>query len=245
MFFTYGDEIEPGFYKMLESYGYEIHKKGIELPNGEKLERENLVVHRFFDFEKYLEEHINEYDRVAFTDVRDVYWFADGFSTIDPNELIFMAECEDHEETKEMICTRSGYTKKISGSTDIWISRFFDKNTTEFIKKKHGVVLNGGFVAGSPKKMLEFLKIMNRVMREHIGNHKNLWGLDQATLNVIYHSGMLNHLNVTVDTYTQRIGTNMHHCFNYDKQNKIIFMISKKCSPVIRHKICPANKPFC
>ena len=55
-------------------------------------------------------------------------------------------------------------------------------------------------------------------MRDHIGKHKNLWGLDQATLNVVYHSGMLDHLNITINTYTQRMGNNMLGFFNYDKE---------------------------
>ena len=25
--------------------------------------------------------------------------------------------------------------------------------------------------------------------------------------------------------------------FNYDKKNKVLYMISKKCSPIIRHKV--------
>ena len=100
----------------------------------------------------------------------------------------------------------------------------------------HQRVVNSGFFAGSPEKMLQFLKMYNKLFREREDKLNN-WGLDQAAINVAYHKGLLNYLNVTYITSEQRMGNDMRGKFHYDINMKVLYMYSKKCSPVIRHKV--------
>ena len=39
----------------------------------------DAAIYRFIDFENYLKENKDKFDRVAITDFRDIMWFADGF----------------------------------------------------------------------------------------------------------------------------------------------------------------------
>ena len=77
--------------------------------------------------EKYLLKHKDEFDRVVFADLRDVYWFADGFQTIDPNELVVMLECDDFDENKDA-CIKSKNDNNVKGCK-AWVHRTACKAT--------------------------------------------------------------------------------------------------------------------
>ena len=230
VFFTYGDWENEELNEVLKNAGYQIIKSDVKLEKGQEF---NVAVYRYYEFEKYLLEHKDEYDRVVISDVQDVYWFADGFQTIDPNEFIIMLECDDKRKNKQW-CRSIGYHAKYN---EKWIRQCFNETIVEDMKKVGQKVINSGFVAGSPERMLEFLKVYNKIMKDRPEKF-NIWGLDQSSMIVGDYLGLFNHLNITYITYSQRIGNDMRKRYNYDKENKIIYMRSKKCSPVIRHKVC-------
>ena len=90
----------------MKYYGYTIIKSNETVIKGEYF---NAAVYRFFEFEKYLMDHQNEFDRVALTDVKDVYWFADGFQTFDSNEFLMFNECDDFDNNNPFWCRQFGY----------------------------------------------------------------------------------------------------------------------------------------
>ena len=232
VFFIYGNTIFSGLKETLESFGYQVIKSDVNLKKDDYL---NVAVYRYFDFEKYLLEHQNEFDRVAITDVKDVYWFADGFSTIDSNELVMMNECYEKRRTNKMWCRQFG-KGRLSSDNEKWVKQCFGDKVLNEMKSKKGRVINSGFVAGSTEKMLKFLKIYNGIMKDHI-DKLNVWGLDQSALNVAYHFGYLDTIDIKLETVSQRMANDMKGRYHYDKENKIVYMLNSKCSPIIRHKM--------
>ena len=66
------------------------------------------------------------------------------------------------------------------------------------------------------------------------------WGLDHATLNYIYHSGLLKHLNVKLNTISQRMAFDSQgKNTKYKRNEKVLYEKEGNCSPIVRHKIYP------
>ena len=65
----------------------------------------------------------------------------------------------------------------------------------------------------------------------------NFWGFDQAIMNYIVHSGKFDHIDITYEGGTQRLGMDQKGYFDYDSSLKKLMMKSSGCSPVTRHKI--------
>ena len=189
----------------------------------------NVAVYRFIEFEKYLKEYKAEYDRVAITDIKDVYWFADGFQTIDPDELILMPE--SYEKTSDQI---EHYTYRQDGFNDMWMKHCYGNEFYQYLSKNNKDVINVGFVVGNIHKMLKFLEVFNKEIRDNSHNF-NFWGFDQAIMNYIVYSGKLKHIDIKYEGGTQRIGMDQKGGFDYDISKKKLMMKSSGCSPVTRH----------
>ena len=232
VFITYGNLYIDDMNKTLQKYGYKVIRSDIPLNKEEYL---NVAVYRYFDFEKYLLKHKDEYDRVAITDVRDVYWFADGFQTIDPNELIVIPECDDFDEKGEQWCRKAG-DGPLSGYNNDWIKNCFGEEILKEMEKTKPIILNSGFVAGSTKNVLKFLRVYNQFMMDNIEKF-DIWGFDQSAMTVANYLGLFKDLNLKLEKNTQRIGNDMRGRYKYDKEEKVLYMLSKKCSPVVRHKV--------
>ena len=231
IFMTYGDWANDEFKEVVKDAGYEIIKSDIPLKKGEFL---NVAVYRFFDFEKYLLKHKDEFDRVVISDVMDVYWFADGFQTIGDDELIVIPECDDFDKDNNKWCRVIG--DSLSGYNGYWVKDCFGDDVLNQLEKDKAIVINSGFVAGSTEKVLKFLRIFNQFMMKKI-EKLNTWGFDQSAMTVAHHFGLFNELNITLEKNTRRMGNDMRGRYKYDKDEKVLYMLSKKCSPIIRHKI--------
>ena len=229
--YLYGKVKDKEFEKMFRRNGYQIIRSKVIL---DKVKNKHIVSQRYFDFEKYLREHQNEYDRVVFTDLRDVYWFADGFATISPDELILMLECNDLGNFT-MKCLSFGDMNKKEANYK-WMTQFYGFDVYQDLYERNVPIVNSGFIAGSVEKTLKFLEVMNKYL---LLNEKSLfkWGYDQSTLNYIYHTGKLDFLNITMNTITQRLGFDLKEKYRYDSDLKAVFMNSNGCSPIIRHKM--------
>ena len=227
--YLYGDINDDEFEEMFTKNGYQILRSHVKIDQGKF-----IVSQRYLDFEKYLTEHQNEYDRVVMADLRDVFWFADGFSTISPDELILTYECNDLGNYT-MRCVHFG--KLTEKQTNFqWMANFWGKEITVEFQSNSSYEINGGFVGGNTKKMLSFLRIMNEYLLKH-SEYLYEWGYDQATITYIYNTGKLDLLNVTTNTITQRLGYDMFRYYKYNKKLKSLHMISNGCSPIIRHKL--------
>ena len=231
--YLYGDFQDQEFEQLFIQNGYKILRSEMKFEKNDK-KKKYIVSQRYLDLEKYLKEHHSEYERVVFSDLRDVFWFADGFATISPDELILLHECDDLGNYV-MKCLYYERMNRFQPNYK-WMNRFYGKEIVQMMKKKKAMVLNGGFIAGSTEKMLQFLKIMNEQLKQK-PQFLYEWGYDQATLSYIYHSGKLDFLNITTNTITQRLGFDIFEQYKYDENKKAIFMKSNGCSPIIRHKI--------
>ena len=78
-------------------------------------------------------------------------------------------------------------------------------------------------------------------MRDHI-DKLNIWGLDQSALTVATSKGMFDHLNITYIKVSQRFGNDMKGQYIYDREKKTLTMLSKNCSPIVRHKVAQAKE---
>ena len=229
--YLYGKVKDEEFEQMFTENGYKIIDSEMKFSTKDK---KFIVSQRYLDFEKYLREHQNEYDRVVFTDTRDVYWFADGFATISPDELILMLECDDLGNFT-MKCLSFGDMNKKEANYK-WMTKFYGFDIYNDLYNRNVPIVNGGFIAGSVEKTLKFLEVMNEQLNQK-PEFLFKWGYDQATLNHVYHTGKLDFLNITMNTITQRLGFDLKKKYRYDSESKGVYMNSNGCSPIIRHKM--------
>ena len=221
----YGEEPEEGFVKLLNECGFEVIKSKREAKHGCKF---CAALYRFLDVEEYLNDHKGEFDRVALNDFRDVAWFSDGFATIKEKELFVSGECYGKEIKCQSVNIEWMRTRMIQS---------YGQEIQNQLDKIGGNLINIGMVMGDTESIMSFLSIYNSEARK-APQHFPMWGFDQMVVNVIYHFGMLKHLNITENTLSQRYGFGMYDgSILYDSESKIIYDINGTCSPVIRHKI--------
>lgn len=225
--YLHGEEPEEGFIENFRQLGFDVIRSNIVISQTQTF---NAAVQRFLDFEEYLEKHENEFDRVVISDFRDIIWFADGFQTMSPDELFMSSECWG----SPVICKK---ISKGSSKNKLWFEHCYGKKLAKEFGERNVILLNTGFFASGMKLMRDFIKIYNNEIRSK-PEHANYWGFDQAIINYIYHSGKLKHLNVTLNTMTQKFGFGMYDkCHTYDSERKVVYEFNGKCSPVIRHKL--------
>ena len=229
--YLYGNVDDKEFEDMFTKNGYKIIRSKVVL---DKKKHKHIVSQRYLDFEEFMIEHQNEYDRVIFADLRDVYWFADGFATISPDEFILMNECDDLGKYM-MRCL--SFRKMTNGNANYrWVNKFYGENIAKELKAKESLIVNGGFVGGNTQKMLQFLSIMCNQLKQK-PQYLYEWGYDQATMSYIFNTGKLDSIGIIINTITQRLGWDVMRYYKYDKNLKALFMNSNGCSPVIRHKL--------
>jgi len=65
---------------------------------------------------------------------------------------------------------------------------------------------------------------------------KHRWGIDNAMISFLYHTGRLNHINVSVNRISQRMGFEFGGGYIYDPEKKSV-VGHDGCSPIMRHKL--------
>ena len=216
---------------MFNENGYKIIRSDVKL---DKKKHKHIVSQRYLDFEKYLKEHQDEYDRVVFADLRDVFWFADGFATISPDEFILMHECEDFGNY--LLRCLSFKRMRNSNANYEWVRKFYGKEIATHFREKEFLIINGGFVGGNTQKMVQFLSVICNELKQK-PEYLYEWGYDQATTSYIYNTGKLDFIGITTNTMTQRLGWDNERYYRYDYEKKSLHMNSNGCSPIIRHKL--------
>ena len=78
---------------------------------------------------------------------------------------------------------------------------------------------------------------------ERMKDKIHIWGIDNSMLNYLYYNKKFEHINVTVNTFSQRIAFTRRGGYEYDENMKSLINSVDGCSPIIRHKI-EGNKLF-
>ena len=191
----------------------------------------NAAIDRFNQLKMYLDEHQGEFDRVALIDIRDIFFFADGFQTISDDEVVFSEECDKYSET-EMYCI--DYSQ--NNVNYDWLKRSYGNEIAEKYRKESKRVNNVGIIIGGIKPFTQLLD----VFLEEIPKRENVldyWGIDNAILNYLRYSGKFDGINLTINTYSQRIAFAWKGGYDYDIDKKIVTNKDDGCSPIIRHKL--------
>ncbi|EDR22522.1 hypothetical protein EDI_157710 [Entamoeba dispar SAW760] len=223
-----GEAPEANFTSLMNSKGVEVVPvKSDLLYNG--------AVLRFIVIQKYLEENKEKYDRVFVADLRDVFFFADGFATFSDRQLYLSYECTRNNRGILRCFTLDIRVNKR------WMSDSVGKDVAELYAANKTRIINSGTIFGGTEKVLQLLQIYTSqfdYQRVHI------WGYDQSLLNHMYFAGYFNSLNVTMATCDQMFCFDMRNGCYYNKKEKSLFVRGTKCSPIIRHKIVSKNPYF-
>ncbi|EKE41780.1 hypothetical protein ENUP19_0205G0031 [Entamoeba nuttalli] len=218
-------EAPNGFVELMKSFNVDVIRRKKELKYNQVC---NAAVYRFFELLEYLNQHGGEFDRVAITDFRDVMWFADGFATIRPDELVLTNECSG-KGNGTIQCI--DYTQKLNYK---WFVNTFGKGLANQLRKERKRIVNVGIVIGNVQKVKRYCELF----KQHCPKDKiEKWGTDQALNNYLYYTHRLDELNVTIETISQRIGFDVMDGCILDKRNKVLIERNSLCSPVLRHKL--------
>ncbi|GAB1225037.1 hypothetical protein ENUP19_0240G0043 [Entamoeba nuttalli] len=217
------------FLEEMKRYGVRV----IQTTNSsQQISKNDGVVQRIFVSLKYLKENKNKYNRVIFSDFRDVFYFNDAFATFTKDDLILLMECYGIHSRR---CSTF-----IEPTNNKWVQEGFGREAASSFAKRKEIIINGGIFFGGIDKVIELLTIEVK----NIEGKKFNWGLDQAALNYIYYTGQLNHLNLTKEFCSQRICFTESVTSLYNFSTKTLISNPSGCSPVIRHKINLSNIHF-
>ena len=220
------DEFILGEYgELFENFGFEIIKETTTK------NKKNAAIDRYIQVKKYLEIHKNKYERIAITDVRDVYWFADGFQTLSPNEIVILKECGEKEKFK-ISCIDMSQTINYR-----YMKKTYGLKTARKFMKERKFIVNAGFVAGGFQHIMSFLEIIEKEINR-MKNVLNIWGIDNSMMTYLYHNGFFDEMPLSLITVSQRFGFDVFGGFKYDDEKKSISRIFDDCAPVVRHKMC-------
>ncbi|EDR23394.1 hypothetical protein EDI_188200 [Entamoeba dispar SAW760] len=210
------------FLEEMEGYGVTV----IQMTNtSQQISKNYAVVQRIFISLKYLKDNKNKYNRVIFSDFRDVFYFNDAFATFTKDDLILLMECYG-------VYSRRCSTF-IQPTNNKWVQEAFGREAASSFAKRKEIIINGGIFFGGIDKIIELLTIEIK----NIEGKKFTWGLDQAALNYIYYTGQLDHLNLTKEFCSQRLCFTESITSFYNFSSKTLTSRPSGCSPVIRHKI--------
>ncbi|EKE37726.1 hypothetical protein ENUP19_0219G0050 [Entamoeba nuttalli] len=195
----------------------------IEVPGDIKYENWNGVNARIPLALEYLKNHQNQYDRVIWSDLRDVFYFTDIFKTFSSNDLYWLAESTG---TKN-------FTFYNRYPHFVWMLNFKGKKMTKKFMENGNVGLNGGLGMGGIHKMIQFLNKWNDLIEfEYVSK----WGYDQTLLNLLtLNEFVSNNLHLSIEKCTQRM------CFIPDQLsfNNGVAYYPSGCSPIVTHKGVP------
>ncbi|GAB1220291.1 hypothetical protein ENUP19_0050G0073 [Entamoeba nuttalli] len=220
-----GEPPEVNFASLMKSKGVEVIPVKVDsLYNG--------AVLRYVVIQKYLEENKEKYDRVFIADLRDVFFFEDGFATFSDNELYLSNECSRNNKG-DISCTSlaNGLTKK-------WMAESINEEVAELYAANKTKIVNSGTIFGGTENILHFLQIFTSQFNYQ---RVKLWGYDQSLLNYMYYTGQFNSLNITMANCDQMFCFDMRNGCYYNKKEKSLIVRGTKCSPIIRHKIVLQN----
>ena len=116
------------------------------------------------------------------------------------------------------------------------MSQYYGKETAEKYRRERKRVTNVGTIFGGIKPFTQLLK----VFVDEIHRKKDVlqfWGIDNAMINYLRYSGAFKGINVTVNTYSQRLAFEWRGGFDYNEKTKSITNSIDGCSPIIRHKM--------
>ncbi|GAB1224937.1 hypothetical protein ENUP19_0228G0008 [Entamoeba nuttalli] len=205
-----------------------LNKCGVEVVQAKNVPQGNGVIIRFFAWLNYLKENKGKYDRVALSDIRDVFVFGDAFATFSKDELYLSYECLINKRGKiecndfRDTCNRG------------WIRQFFGKDIANQYAKNHTLIVNAGFTFGGYDKMVDYLTVLTESMEQ---KYLQYWGYDQALLSYLYTSRKLDFLNPKMAKCDQQFCFELRGGSRYDSQKKSLYVGNSNCSPVIRHKL--------
>ena len=209
-----------------------INECGFDVIQINPMENKNVnpAIDRFLQLKKYLNHHGGEIKRVALIDFRDVFFFADGFQTISDEEVVFTRECTYYKVNKT-IC--NDYTQKLNNA---WMKKCYGEEIAEQYRKEKKAIHNVGMIIGGIKPFMQLLDVFLKEI-ERKKNEIHIWGMDNSMLNFLHHSGAFTGINLTVNTFSQRIAFTRRGGYEYDADKKSITNTIDGCSPIIRHKL--------
>ena len=124
----------------LKQFGIEI----IKIQNSE----DNIANRRFIESYLYLKKNKNLYERILFTDLKDIFIFSDIFSTIEQNDLFVNYNC--NKESKNL----ENCTKFFDSINKNWFQQNINqyntnkKEVNHFIEIKPITIIVGVFIGG-------------------------------------------------------------------------------------------------
>ncbi|EKE40216.1 hypothetical protein ENUP19_0102G0029 [Entamoeba nuttalli] len=222
----------PLLYDDMKKYNVEVVDMS-DIPFG------HFVVTRYIAFTRYIKRHQSDYDRVIFSDTRDVVIFNDIFATFGVNDLIWTTECPfatnstSNELSLDFCCSPANNHNHFQ-----WLESFFGDEITRNSVINKQISLNGGFGMGGMKKMII---AMNSFVKRMRWFPSFFFGYDQALMNVLYYSKEFG-VEMKLEGCTQR------SCF-YGKhllklKNKSVIYSDTGCSPIVVHKLTLTNSDY-
>ncbi|EDR28211.1 hypothetical protein EDI_169700 [Entamoeba dispar SAW760] len=136
-----GEPPEPNFSSLMNSKGVEVIPVKVDsLYNG--------AVLRYVVIQKYLEENKEKYDRVFIADLRDVFFFEDGFATFSDKQLYLSKECSR---------TNKGYITCASLDLEItrnWMRDSISKEVADLYAANKTKIINSGTIFGGAELLI-------------------------------------------------------------------------------------------
>ncbi|ELP87808.1 hypothetical protein EIN_273250 [Entamoeba invadens IP1] len=182
---------------------------------------------RFLAYLDFLKKNKGKYDRVLISDQRDVFIFADFFSTFSQDDLIFAAECE----YGGVNCIRFDEINNFKA-----IEQAYGVDEANRFKNNRSILINVGTVFGGVDRVEKYLeRMVSNIDEKEWGR----WYYDQALHNHVFYTYYYNNKleNITVETCTQRFCFREKNTIVYNKVRKTLKTKNTGCSPVLRHKI--------
>ncbi|ELP89522.1 hypothetical protein EIN_457810, partial [Entamoeba invadens IP1] len=161
----------PEFFKISDANGFKVVKIKITTNvTGQDATR------RFIAFEEFMRENRHKYERVLVSDQRDVFIFADFFSTFSEEQINFVAEC-NYDQINCIDFTERGNFNVMNYT--------YGKRVSEEFRSNKSLLVNVGTVFGGSEKVYQYLKLY----KDNIDTTKwKKWFYDQILHNHIYYS---------------------------------------------------------
>lgn len=212
--FTTGIDF-PGFKEMMQRFNVTIIRAPV------KYDLWNAVNARIPLTLDYLIEHYNDYERVIWSDLRDVFIFTDVMRTISDTDLFWLAECTG----------KTCYTFYNRYAHFTWMTRFESKKEVKRFIENDIIAVNGGLGMGGITPMTQLLRLWNQSIEM---GYVDDWGYDQTILNKVV-DRYKDTLHIQIEYCTQRM------CFNpapgvLTFTDNIVFYRDTGCSPIVTHK---------
>ena len=175
---------------------------------------------------QWLREHRAEVDRVLFSDLRDVYHFADTFATVSTDKLVFLRQGNSDAP--------SSFREDVVYN---WMATYYGVEVAMKMAYSAFPIVNVGYIIGGADHLIEALRVITEAFNPV---YRNYWGYEQTVMNYLIFNGKLDHIPHSFDICSQRICFNQIKYFRY--QDNAMFIQKTGCSPVARHKGIPHDR---